>query len=105
MGFCPTNSVGYNYGDGDYEFNEDGPVYGPNGEWEMDPDNEQCSPINNGRPVFATCKNNCPGVNFPVVAGGFALLAGTGASGAAGVLGAGGVVTGIIAAGTMGLFG
>ena len=36
----------------------DGPVYGPNGEWELDPDNDQCwYPL----PVFATCKNNCPG--------------------------------------------
>lgn len=55
-------------------------------------------------------------VNFPVVSGGFALLAGTGATlaglggaggvaGVGAVLGGGGVVTGIIAAGTMGLFG
>ena len=41
-----------------YDFNDDGPVNGPNGEWELDPDNDQC---NSGRPVFATCKNNCPG--------------------------------------------
>ena len=40
------------------EFNDDGPVYGPNGELELDPDNYQCG---SGRPVFATCKNNCPG--------------------------------------------
>ena len=44
-----------------YEFNDDGPVYGPNGEWELDPDIPfyQCSYVT--RPVFATCKNNCPG--------------------------------------------
>ena len=41
-----------------YEFNDDGPVYGPNGEWELDPDNYDCEVH---RPVFATCKNNCPG--------------------------------------------
>ena len=39
-------------------FNDDGPVYGPNGEWELDPDNYDCEVH---RPVFATCKNNCPG--------------------------------------------
>ena len=55
-----------------YEFNDEGPVYGPNGEWELDPDNDQCciritNDSTNGlcypidRPVFATCKNNCPG--------------------------------------------
>ena len=41
------------------EFNEEGPVYGPNGEWELDPDNDQCGYLES--PVFATCKNNCPG--------------------------------------------
>ena len=54
-------SVGYPYNDlGQwiYEFNDDGPVYGPNGEWELDPDNDQCG---GRRPVFSTCKNNCPG--------------------------------------------
>ena len=35
-----------------------GPVYGPNGELELDPNNNLCT---FGRPVFATCKNNCPG--------------------------------------------
>ena len=53
--------------DGDYdhvleqtstEFNDDGPVFGPNGQWELDPDNDQCGVP---RPVFSTCKNNCPG--------------------------------------------
>ena len=42
-----------------YEFNDDGPVYGPNGQWELDPDNDQCR--FGTRPVFAICKNNCPG--------------------------------------------
>ena len=51
-----------------FEFNEDGPVYGPNGLWELDPDNQLC--LNDSmqifasfwaRPVFASCKNNCPG--------------------------------------------
>ena len=39
--------------------NEDGPVYGPNGLLELDPENQQC--VQFTRPVFATCKNNCPG--------------------------------------------
>ena len=43
---------------GQYEFNDDGPVYGPNGQWELDPDNYPCV---GEVPVFATCKNNCPG--------------------------------------------
>ena len=41
-----------------YEWNEDGPVYGPNGQLELDPDNQQCAYY---RAVFANCKNNCPG--------------------------------------------
>merc|ERR1711902_206925 len=54
-----------------------------NGEWELDTDNLQgClgydGPYTYARPVFATCKNTCPGVNFPVVSGGFALIAATG---------------------------
>ena len=62
-------SVG-NYYDSDLgqrvdEFNDDGPVYGPNGELELDPDNQQCFPpsseLDADRVVFATCKNNCPG--------------------------------------------
>ena len=44
-------------------------MYGPNGLMELDPDNEGCFQYdedgyyeNDGtRPVFATCKNNCPG--------------------------------------------
>ena len=46
-----------------YNFNDDGPVYGPNGEWELDPDNDLCESFIIGltRTVFATCKNNCPG--------------------------------------------
>ena len=47
-----------------FEFNEDGPVYGPNGLLELDPDNDLClMPFANfwARPLFATCKNNCPG--------------------------------------------
>ena len=51
-------------------FNDDGPVYGPNGQWELDPNNDQCSisvmPHLN-RPVFATCKNNCPGGELSVI--------------------------------------
>ena len=40
-------------------------------------------------------------VNFPVVSGGFALLAGTGAT----LAGLSGAVPGLMAVGTMGLFG
>ena len=49
------------------EFNEAGPVYGPNGEWELDPDNNLCGGSWWTRPVFATCKNNCPGGKLSVV--------------------------------------
>ena len=42
-----------------YEWNEHGPVFGPNGELELDPDNDMC--FFAVRVVFATCKNNCPG--------------------------------------------
>ena len=58
-------SVGYYF---DYElnqyvlvFNDDGPVYGPNGELELDPDNDASCGGYETRTVFATCKNNCPG--------------------------------------------
>ena len=44
-------------------------MYGPNGEYELDPDNDGCylydeygEYVNDGLlPVFSTCKNNCPG--------------------------------------------
>ena len=54
-------SVGYDFSNLShiaYEFNDDGPVYGPNGQLELDPDNYPCV---GEVPVFATCKNNCPG--------------------------------------------
>ena len=46
-----------------YDWNAEGPVYGSNGEFELDPDNTLCvTPFLDGRrPVFSTCKNNCPG--------------------------------------------
>ena len=50
-----------------YQWSEEGPVYGPNGELELDPDLPwwTCAAaaytIGGVRPVFATCKNNCPG--------------------------------------------
>ena len=48
-----------------YEWSEEGPVYGSNGELELDPDNQQCNTYTDGaRPVFANCKNNCPGGEF-----------------------------------------
>ena len=77
--YCPTNSIGAeniifnnisNLSTNNdeavvtYFFNEDGPVFGENGEYELDPDNDQCRD-NRGRlvrlPVFGTCKNNCKG--------------------------------------------
>ena len=48
-----------------YQWNDEGPVYGPNGELEVDPENDLCN--NSERPVFATCKNNCPGGEFSVI--------------------------------------
>ena len=44
-------------------------MYGPNGLLELDPDNTGCFKLDEDgdyeddgtRPVFATCKNNCPG--------------------------------------------
>ena len=52
-----------------YEFNDDGPVFGPTGQWELDPDIEQCNlkSWRGLRPVFATCKNNCPGGESAVI--------------------------------------
>ena len=41
-----------------YEWSEEGPVNGT-GQLELDPDNKQCEGYE--RPVFATCKNSCPG--------------------------------------------
>ena len=63
---CSVGSYYDWYGSGQIVFlwNDDGPVYGPNGEWELDPDNDQCGLAT--RPVFATCKNNCPGGELPV---------------------------------------
>ena len=40
-------------------FNDEGAVYGPNGELELDRDLQACD--NRKLTVFATCKNNCPG--------------------------------------------
>ena len=65
--YCPTNSISYHYDwNSDLEsfevkgyfFNSDGPVFGPNGEYELDPENNQCG---SGLPMFGTCKNNCRG--------------------------------------------
>ena len=60
--FCPTNAVGVlglnTDGQIVYDWAAPGPVVGPTGELELDPDNQLCGA---GRPLFATCKNNCPG--------------------------------------------
>ena len=84
--YCPTNCVGADYEltptvgfinsiTVRYFFNSDGPVFGPNGEYELDPDNNQCSTgllidVDNVKlPVFGTCKNNCRGgkINTKVI--------------------------------------
>ena len=60
---CSVGSYVDHYGSGQFVhlWNDDGPVYGPNGEWELDPDNLQCGGSGFVRPVFSVCKNNCPG--------------------------------------------
>ena len=65
--YCPTNAIDF-IGGGQYDFNAAGPVYNEyNGElqWELDPDNNVgClgePDLYLGRPVFAICKNTCPG--------------------------------------------
>jgi len=108
--YCPTNAVSYsNWPNFVYTFNEEGEVNNTyNGEWELDSDNLQgCfgvggsdgedGPYYYARPVFATCKNTCPGVNFPVVSGGFALIAATGI--VSNVVGGAGAAAGVGAAG------
>ena len=66
--YCPTNSEGLIFesaiDDWEYTFNSDGPVFGPNGEYELDPDNDKCKDRFGHLirlPVFGTCKNNCRG--------------------------------------------
>ena len=68
--YCPTNSDGADINSGvvSYFFNSDGPVFGPNGEYELDPENYQCTDGYRiyGLPVFGTCKNNCRGGKIKV---------------------------------------
>lgn len=62
---CPTNSIGGSIkgiGQVEYVWNEDGPVYGSNGQLELDPDNKNCSIFT--RPIFSNCKNTCRGGKF-----------------------------------------
>lgn len=72
--FCPTNAVDVTIapsetglGQVDYVFNSEGPVYGPNGLLELDPENDNCLSTFFKRPVFATCKNNCPGGKIYII--------------------------------------
>ena len=67
-GYCPTNSIGsyvesslFESSHRVYEFSDSGPVFGPNGEYEVDPDNTDCVV---GLPLFGICKNNCPGGEY-----------------------------------------
>ena len=67
--FCPTNSISASINESGhlvYEWNSEGPVLGPTGQLELDPDNEECRVpgASGARPVFASCKNNCPGGEF-----------------------------------------
>ena len=50
-----------------YGWNGDGPVTGPNGELELDHDKSFYDCNHRTRPVFATCKNNCPGGELSVI--------------------------------------
>ena len=65
--YCPTNSVSHSgKPENVYTFNDEGEVNNAyNGEWELDTDNLRgCKDdfsLNYIRPVFATCKNTCPG--------------------------------------------
>ena len=64
---CSVGTTGFS-GNGSaslYEWTEEGPVYGPNGLLELDPANNRC--YFGQRPVFATCKNNCPGGELSVI--------------------------------------
>ena len=60
--FCPTNSDHYdsNLHSNPYLAFTSNPVYGPNNQWELDPDNNKCSAAMR-KSVFASCKNTCPG--------------------------------------------
>ena len=53
------------------DFNEDGPVYGPNGLLELDPEIPWIQCAFRTRPVFSTCKNNCPGGELSVTSSDF----------------------------------
>ena len=65
--YCPTNAENSDEGNHlpdihKYTFTGEGEkINSFNGEWELDPDNAACDPDYLGRPVFATCKNTCPG--------------------------------------------
>ena len=56
--YCPTNSY-FHSCDQNLAFNPR-PVYSSNNEWELDPDNNNCSSAVR-KSAFATCKNTCPG--------------------------------------------
>ena len=60
--YCPTNSDIFDptlHLDPHLAFTPN-PVYGPNNQWELDPDNKNCTEEYK-KFVFATCKNTCPG--------------------------------------------
>ena len=68
--FCPTNSIGTyrnETGEVDYLYNEEGPVYGPTGLLELDPDKDYADCDGLIKPVFGTCNNDCPGGQFVVM--------------------------------------
>ena len=79
MEHCPTNAVSAFGWPPIYTFNAEGEVNNTyNGGWELDTDNLHGCAVGNdpyayARPVFATCKNTCPGgetethVNFEIL--------------------------------------
>ena len=60
--YCPTNSDIFDptlHRNPYFAFTPN-PVYGPNNQWELDPDNHNCTEKYK-KFAFATCKNTCPG--------------------------------------------
>lgn len=55
--YCPTNYNSSIYATPKFTSR---PVFSPNRQWELDPDNENCIDEEK-KSAFATCKNTCPG--------------------------------------------
>ena len=63
---CSVGSEFWNSGQLTYNFTDDGPVYGPTGLLELDPEPHSSQCDGRTKPVFATCKSNCPGGELAV---------------------------------------